>query len=165
MKTAVINTFMRVYYDTLKQNISDHGMLEEDVFHDTYLALLQAPEMVLTPKMFKSVYRYLLRRKLSSQYVFCVPSELFFQRLVDNMVEDAPQQEEEVKDTVTAATVKLYAKTALNPKEYTLFVLRFVKGYTLQQTGEYIGCTAATAMRRADAIRTQIYNHFITAAI
>ena len=65
MKAAVINTFMRVYYNVLKQEISDNGYFDEDVFHDTYIALADAPDMPLTPAMLKSVYRYLLRRELS----------------------------------------------------------------------------------------------------
>ncbi len=78
MKAAVINAFTKVYYNVLKQDIINNGMFDEDVFHDTYVALHSAPDMPLTPKMFKSVYRYLLRRELSRSYTTITPTETFF---------------------------------------------------------------------------------------
>jgi len=164
MKTAVINTFMEVFYDTLKQDISSHGLFSADAFHDTYIALLSAPDMVLTQKMFKSVYRFILRRELSRRYAVCVPDETFFKLLPDTVTDEQPTEDETEREEVTADGVKRYAQSALAPDEYKLFQLRFIKGFTLRQTGEYIGHSPSFVMRHTNTIKSQLANHFYKTA-
>lgn len=164
MKPAVINAFTKVYYDVLKQEIINNGMFDTDVYHDTYVALYSAPDMPLTPKMFKSVYRHLLRRELSRTYTTVSPSETFFQ-LLANPAEDNSTASEEVKDRVTATEVKGYARIALSPSDYKLFFLRFIKELTLKQTGEYIGRSQSYVLRHTEDIKSTISNHFNQLAI
>ncbi len=74
--------------------------------------------------------------------------------------EETATASEEDKDEVTAMQVKEYARMALSPNDYKLFFLRFIKEFTLQQTGEYIGCSISCVQRRSDKIKTRISNHF-----
>lgn len=167
MKAAVINAFTKVYYNVLKQEIIANGMFDMDVYHDTYVALYSAPDMPLTPKMFKSVYRHLLRRELSRAYTTVSPTETFFQLLASPTEGEADSTPtEEPKDNVTAAEVKEFAAQNLTPSDYKLFFLRFIKELTLQQTGEYIGRSQSYVLRHTEDIKSTISNHFKqTAAI
>lgn len=164
MKAAVINAFTKVYYNVLKQDIISRGYFDEDVFHDTFMALHSAPDMPLTPAMFKSVYRYLLRQELSRAYTTITPTETFFQ-LLANPDEDNTSATEESQEIATASQVKEYARVALSPADYKVFLLRFVKELTLQQTGEYLGRSTCYVHRRTNKIKTTITNHFQQLAI
>lgn len=164
MKAAIINAFTKVYYNSLKQDIISRGYFDEDVYHDTYMALHSAPDMPLTPSMFKSLYRYLLRQELSRTYTTITPSETFFQ-LLANPDDNNSTSTETAQEVATATQVKEYARTALSPADYKLFFLRFVKELTLQQTGEYLGRSTCYVSRRADKIKSTISNHFQQYAI
>lgn len=164
MKAAVINAFTTAYYDVLKQEIINNGMFDADVYHDTYVALHSAPDMPLTPKMFKSVYRHHLRRELSRTYTTVSPSETFFQ-LLATPVEDNSTATEDNKGYVTATEVKDYASAVLSPLDYKVFFLRFIKELTLQQTGEYLGRSQSFVLRHSENIKTTISNHFNQLAI
>lgn len=159
MKAVIINTFTRVYYNVLKQEIINNGMLDEDVFHDTFVFLHSAPDMPLTKKMFMSVYRFLLRRELSRNYTTIVPSETFFQLLADKETESETNAEEDT-DGITAEKVKEYARETLSPDNYKLFCLRFVKELTLRQISEYVGRSTCYVVKRTEHIKSDISNHF-----
>lgn len=159
-ETAQFNAWISEHYEELKERIRSFGHLDEDIFHDTYLALLDALTtavgVINYDKLFMATYRELRRKKMSEAYRMVNPTDLYFRLLA---AEEAEQQAQKV----SAKAVKDYARNALQEAEYRIFYLRFVKELQLEYIGEYTGRSTATIYQHTQSIRQRICRHFAIA--
>jgi len=162
--TAEFDVWIADHYQELKEEIGSRGFLDEDIFHDTYLALLDA----LTPdigvrhyqRLFKATYRELRRKELSASYRMVTPSDIFFKLLAD----DAPQEEEaqQPRVRVSAEEVKTYAAKTFKKSDFVIFQLRYFNDMSLSAIGDYIGRSAGNICVRDAYIRERLRFHFVS---
>lgn len=160
--TAQFDVWIAEHYEELKEQIGAQGFLDEDAFHDTYLAIWDAltSEMGVSryERLFKATYRELRRKQLSASYRTVNPSDLFFRMLADEtQAEDETAQK---RQRVTAQQVKDYAATALKKSDYKIFHLRFCMDMPLQYIGDYIGRSTAAVCIHVHSIQQQLRQHF-----
>lgn len=150
---------MIAYYDIIKKDISSHAFFSEDAYHDTYISLLSDTHTNISVSLLQTFYRHILRKGLSKLYIECELNEQSYKLIADDM-EYEQSTDALHHESITGREVKEYAKRTLSDKDFKIFTLRFVKGLTLTQIGEYIGWTPVSVMRHEREIKSRIINHF-----
>ena len=157
--TAEFDAWIEDNYASMKKRISYESFFDEDTFHDTYLAVLDGLESQATGSVnfevyFINTYRRLRRVEAAESFKTINPSEIFFQFLVDK------PQEDEATPSISRRDILCYCNSSLAPDELKLFNLRFIKGLTAQQTGDYIGCSASFVSRQVNRLKAKINSYF-----
>lgn len=159
--TAVFDGWIADNYAKLKEQIASQGFLDEDIFHDTYLAMLDAltPDIGISHylRLFNATYRELRHKRLSASYKIVTPSEIFFKLLADETPEEEPQQP---TIQVTLNEVKTYAAKTFKKSDFKIFKLRYIYSMTLSEIGDYIGRSTGCVCIRDGIIRQKLHYHF-----
>lgn len=117
---------------------------EEDVFHNTYLAVREAlttEKEEAFEEMFVSSFKLYTKRAFSARIKEIVPDEVFwkYQKQVEEETEEDGARKEAKHDL--AVQMLAAAKMIFSRDEYNIFKLYFQSGFTFRQIGEMFGTT------------------------
>lgn len=146
-------------YSRLKESISLKSLLDEDAFHEAYLAVITnsklSENMIDFRKVFLTTYRTISRRSLNESYTVCHPNELFFTLLPDTDVEDEPKKDL----SRLVATIRGFIKNTFTPLQKDIWQMR-LQGYSIKDTADSFGISNGQVMTEINIVRSRTCEQF-----
>lgn len=159
----LIDRWFASQYYRLKERIATTSFLDEDSFHDAYMAMRKNADAETfdadLTQAFMKVYRQILKKELDMDFTYTHPDELFF-ILLSAGEEDPEEPEQTGEDDITLYKVDYYVKTRFKPDEYQLFKLKYFKKASVQLLSEYTGKSPYAITRKINEMKNDIKQHF-----
>lgn len=154
------------HYYVLRKRIMVSCIFDEDVFHDTYIALravVSDTDAVSIENEFIKLYKYTFLRSFSMEARYIHPSELFFKYLrteaVDfDFAQDAEDSIKRIEEQ--AKRIDKLCRDILDKEDYEIFKLRFILSLTIRELTAYTGHSSLTIQRKLRQITELIRTHF-----
>lgn len=159
----LIDRWFASQYYRLKERIATTSFLDEDSFHDAYMAMRKNADAETfdadLTQAFMKVYRQILKKELDMDFTYTHPDELFF--ILLSAGEEAPEEPEQTgEDDITLKEVDNYVKSRFKPDEYQVFMMRFYKNMNYKFISEYTGKSPRKIQGETNRMLDKIYFHF-----
>ena len=141
-------------YARLKERLSIYGKIDEDAFHDAYLA-------VRKQIMFSSVgcYRRILQSGARDESRYDSPGDEYFARLGET---DCAEETEEREEMLTGCDrlvrdIQKFLRRHFSYEDYRIFMLRFYEtGSSFRTIARHMGEKTSVVTRRAQAMMESV---------
>lgn len=147
-------------YARLKESVSLYGKIDEDAFHDAYLAvrrqIMFSNDGIEDPE---SYFFGCYRRILQDNSRYNNPGDEYFSRLGET---DCPEETEEREEMLTGCDrlvrdIQKYLRRHFSYEDYRIFMLRFYEtGSSFRTIARHMGEKTSVVTRRAQAMMESV---------
>lgn len=148
------NWFTEYYYQ-IKDKLTRYMALNEDAFHDAYLAirirlLFESANIIDFEAYFIKCYKRVYMKELRSERRYYHPEDIFFLMLSGDDIENVENLSELER---LASDILKFVKGAFPENDYKLFVLKnFKTDCSYKDLSDYTGFSTATIYRKVNSI-------------
>jgi len=151
-------------YARLKESVSLYGKIDEDAFHDAYLAVRK---QVMFSKdgikdmdsYFFGCYRKILQSGARDESRYTSPGDEYFMRLGET---DYPEETEEREEMLTGCDrlvrdIQKFLRRHFSYEDYRIFMLRFYEtGSSFRTIARHMGEKTSVVTRRAQTMMESV---------
>lgn len=147
-------------YMRLKDRVSIYGKIDEDAFHDAYLAvrrqiMFSSGGIEDMESYFFGCYRRILQSGTRDESRYDIPGDEYFARLGDT---DRMEETEEREEMLTGCDrlvrdIQKFLRRHFSYEDYRIFMLRFYEtGSSFRTIAKHMGEKTSVVTRRAQAM-------------